>query len=502
MLPRTLILPIAAALRVAFIAPPASHYVPMLPIAHELLDQGHEVTFLGLADTVATIAKLVPQAHTRALEESVPADVEQKKRGMGVIQELPYSVAQLFTNLVIPLLGNLIAGQMLLSARRALLELKPDVLCVSFIYPSLYALGEALGIPVVGVGWATPSFLTVQNELPWSLEPNCGSIHSREEVYGSLPTLLANFGVRLFSFFTLRLGSIVNSIQRFRIGHPRPLEPWEFDCVLQHPLLLQTLPELTAGSPSLLGPYTFMVGILDHPGLGGNSIAKSDDAARIIEWLDARLAAGQRVLYVAFGSEISPSDPMMRLLAGAFEEASEMHVLWATKARPTLPLPSRVLVTSFAPQRAVLTHGAVFGFLSHGGANSVNEALMLGKPMAIMPFFGDQMAVARAQQELGVGVLVRKDAPSIEIVEAVRRIAGKPFAARSRQVMELNQRRSDMRRAVEVIVNHGSGAFTLHIPPPPAIWLRLVPLLLTLLLVLACCDLFGCVRARPQVRSC
>ena len=97
--------------------------------------------------------------------------------------------------------------------------------------------------------------------------------------------------------------------------------------------------------------------------------AKSDDAARIIEWLDARLAAGQRVLYVAFGSEISPSEPMMRLLAGAFEEASEMHVLWATKARPTLPLPSRVLVTSFAPQRAVLTHGAVFGFLSHGGAN-------------------------------------------------------------------------------------------------------------------------------------
>ena len=71
--------------------------------------------------------------------------------------------------------------------------------------------GEALGIPVVGVGWATPSFLTVQNELPWSLEPNCGSIHSREEVYGSLPTLLANFGVRLFSFFTLRLGSVVNN---------------------------------------------------------------------------------------------------------------------------------------------------------------------------------------------------------------------------------------------------------------------------------------------------
>lgn len=32
-----------SAVHVAFIAPPASHYAPMLPIAHGLLDDGHQV---------------------------------------------------------------------------------------------------------------------------------------------------------------------------------------------------------------------------------------------------------------------------------------------------------------------------------------------------------------------------------------------------------------------------------------------------------------------------
>merc|ERR1712203_143651 len=102
----------------------------------------------------------------------------------------------------------------------------------------------------------------------------------------------------------------------------------------------------------------------------------------------------------------------------------------------------------FAPQRAVLSHGSVFGFLSHGGANSVNEALMMGKPMAIMPFFGDQMAVAVAQQELGVALLVRKDTDKAGLSKVLKRIASESsFAARSLQVKQLNDQRKDMSRA-------------------------------------------------------
>ena len=46
------------AIHVAFIAPPASHYAPMLPISHSLLDNGHNVTFVGFDDYMQKIKTL------------------------------------------------------------------------------------------------------------------------------------------------------------------------------------------------------------------------------------------------------------------------------------------------------------------------------------------------------------------------------------------------------------------------------------------------------------
>merc|ERR1719188_1397423 len=101
---------------------------------------------------------------------------------------------------------------------------------------------------------------------------------------------------------------------------------------------------------------------------------------------------------------------------------------------------------------------------------------MMGKPMAIMPFFGDQMAVAVQQQELGVGLVVRKDASSTVVSAALQRLMGDAsLSRRASQVKELNDRRRDMSRAIEVIINHATNAFPMQIPAPPAVWLRLLP---------------------------
>ena len=60
------------------------------------------------------------------------------------------------------MMGNIVAAGLLHPAKQALMKLKPDVLCVPFLYPPFYALAEVLNIPVVGIGWGTPSFLTQQ----------------------------------------------------------------------------------------------------------------------------------------------------------------------------------------------------------------------------------------------------------------------------------------------------------------------------------------------------
>merc|ERR1719293_224301 len=104
----------------------------MLPIAYQLLEEGHAVTFLGLEETMGKIGRLVPRANMRAVEGS---GMPKNKAMMEYIQGSPYGLSQLFTNFVIPMMGNMVAGSMLTSTKEAVADLKPDVLCVSFIYP-------------------------------------------------------------------------------------------------------------------------------------------------------------------------------------------------------------------------------------------------------------------------------------------------------------------------------------------------------------------------------
>eukprot|EP00439_Symbiodinium_sp_Y106_P034483 s862_g4.t1 len=408
----------ASAVHVAFIAPPASHYASMLPIAHGLLDEGHVVSFLAHDETVRKIEKLVPQAK---MVDIGPSSMDREK------------------------------GCYVLLRQRLAEEMKPDVLC---------------------------------------------------ELYDSPLLLLETTAVRIHGFFIERIASMINVYFRYQLGHPRPLEVWQFDAVLQHPAVITTLPEpgqrrcgkhtplwremqmpaqeLTAGRPTAWSPYT--------PPVAKNPKKWPHPECRwslekVMAWLDEQQLASRQVLYVAFGSEVRLSKEHATLLVETFKQGG-FTVLWASKVKPDVPIPENqnVLVTKFAPQRAVLAHPAVFGFLSHGGMNSVNEALASGKPLAIMPFFADQMTVAVVHRDLGVAVILDKHAATpTTSVAAIRKIATEPFRRRSLEIKELNEQRRDMSRAVQVIVNQATGKFYMHIPPCPSLWIRAMPLFVTLL---------------------
>ena len=66
-----------------------------------------------------------------------------------------------------------------------------------------------------------------------------------------------------------------------------------------------------------------------------------------------------------------------------------------TKAAP------HVRVVDRFPQQLLLEHAALF--VTHGGYNSIREAVRAGVPMAVRPMFGDQQYNALRVADLGLG---------------------------------------------------------------------------------------------------
>ena len=64
-------------------------------------------------------------------------------------------------------------------------------------------------------------------------------------------------------------------------------------------------------------------------------------------------------------------------------------------------LPPTITVRRNVPQLEVLSRASLF--VTHGGMNSVNEALYYGVPMVVVPMGNDQPTVARRVAELGLG---------------------------------------------------------------------------------------------------
>ncbi|CAN8306010.1 unnamed protein product [Cochlearia groenlandica] len=156
------------------------------------------------------------------------------------------------------------------------------------------------------------------------------------------------------------------------------------------------------------------------------------DRDRIMRWLEDK--PDSSVLYICFGSLGIVGESQIKEIARALD-LSGHRFLWSIRTIPTeksspydlLPegfldrTVSRGLVCGWAPQVEVLAHGAIGGFLSHCGWNSVLESLWFGVPIATWPMYAEQQLNAFTMaKELGLAVELRLDhvAAYEEIVKA------------------------------------------------------------------------------------
>lgn len=71
-------------------------------------------------------------------------------------------------------------------------------------------------------------------------------------------------------------------------------------------------------------------------------------------------------------------------------------------------LPENFIVKNHIPQIAVLKQASLF--ITHGGLNSVSEAMVNGVPMLVIPFVSDQPVNARQAEKLGLGRILNYNA--------------------------------------------------------------------------------------------
>ncbi len=143
------------------------------------------------------------------------------------------------------------------------------------------------------------------------------------------------------------------------------------------------------------------------------------------------------VIYVSLGTIFNDVAGFYRACFAAFEDSGRTVVMSIGQNVDQGALgtpPPNFIVRRYVPQLEVLRRSALF--VTHGGMNSVNEALLYGVPMIVVPQVGDQYLVGNRVSELGAGLTVATDdATPARLRELAARILADPqFSGRCREI--------------------------------------------------------------------
>jgi len=162
----------------------------------------------------------------------------------------------------------------------------------------------------------------------------------------------------------------------------------------------------------------------------GSTVRDEPRDDEVERWL---AASSEPFVYLSFGSFLSVRDDVLGRVCAALR-ALDLRAAIATGSADAValgPLPPKWLVRGFLPQVRLLQSAAAA--VTHGGNNSVTEAMTYGIPLVVLPFSTDQFAGAEAVERKGFGIALEPNTATVdELVAAIEFALNLPGEPRAR----------------------------------------------------------------------
>jgi MGT family glycosyltransferase len=230
---------------------------------------------------------------------------------------------------------------------------------------------------------------------PWVRIVSCNPLEIRDPElpppYTGLPLDDRSPWAEYAEEYQAAIGDLQASFSEFCVERGAPaLEPGEF--IHSSDLLnLYLYPsELDYPRPTALDPSWHRL---------ESSVRATDEPWEIPD----ELADGDGALiYLSLGSLGSGDVPLMERLVEALGSTGHRYVVSKGPQHTEYELADNMVGAEFLPQTSVLER--VDLVITHGGNNTITEAIHFGKPMIVLPIFWDQHDNAQRADETGFGV--------------------------------------------------------------------------------------------------